>query len=299
MNQPDVAFANRQKSTTGRSYEPPAPKWVKTSLSALNAVAPQAAAGLLQHLFTTPPRVAMRAEETAVLATAQRWQSRVRGELMSGYEWGDTGAPAVLLLHGWGGHAGHMSAMVAPLLAAGFRVLAVDVPGHGNSPRANVALPHFHEALEDMAQRAGRDQVHGVIAHSFGAAGTTYALSRGLKIPRAVFVGPMTQFGALWDAVRTRTGVSQGLIQRMISRMEARFCLGFDEVEPVALAGKLNTPLLVLHDLDDDKVSVAQGEALVARWPGAALRTSSQLGHLKILKDAASVDAAVAFLART
>ncbi|GGP18379.1 alpha/beta hydrolase [Silvimonas iriomotensis] len=299
MNQPDVAFAKTQKSTTGRSYEPPAPKWVKTGLSALSAVSPQAAAGVLQHLFTTPPRTRLRAEEAAVLATARRWQSHVRGEIMRGYEWGEATAPAVLLLHGWGGHAGHMSGMVEPLLAAGYRVLAVDVPGHGDSPRAQVALPHFHEALEEMARRAGHDAVHGVIAHSFGAAGTTYALSRGLHIPRAVFVGPMTQFGALWDAVRNRTGVSQGLIQRMITRMEARYCLGFDEVEPVALAGDLTTPLLVLHDLDDDKVSVAQGEALVARWPGAALRTSNTLGHLKILKDQASVNAAVAFLTRT
>ncbi|MDR3428872.1 alpha/beta fold hydrolase [Silvimonas sp.] len=298
MNQADAKVISAKNSTTGRSYEPPAPKWLKTGLRTLDVVMPRTAASVLQRLFTTPPRPALRPDEAAVLAQARRWQGRVRGMAMSGYEWGNPDDPAVLLIHGWGGHAGHMSGMVEPLLAAGYRVLAVDVPGHGDSPPGQVALPHFHEAIEEMASRAGRDSVQGLIAHSFGAAAATYGLSRGLQIPRVVFVGPMTQFGALWAAVQARTGVSQRLVQRMISRMEARFCLGFDEIEPVVLAGQLQTPLLVLHDLHDDKVAIGQGEALVANWRGAALRTSSQLGHLKILKDQASVAAAVGFLQR-
>ncbi|WP_035052163.1 alpha/beta fold hydrolase [Andreprevotia chitinilytica] len=297
MNSPELAQIRNKNSTTGRSYALAAPLWLKTGLRTLNALAPHTAAGVLQRLFTTPPKLAPRADEAATLSQAKRWRTRVRGMQMAGYEWGDSG-PAVLLIHGWGGHAGHMTGMVAPLLKAGLRAIAVDVPGHGNSTYGRSSILHFHEAIEDMAAHAGQGQIKGIISHSFGAVATTYALSRGLDIPRAVYVGPLAQFEQLWRSVQLSTGVSRPQVERMISRLEAHYCVDFAELEPVTLARDLTTPLLVLHDEGDDKVAVSQGELLVASWPGATLRTTTRLGHLKILKDEATVTAAVEFLTR-
>ena len=40
------------------------------------------------------------------------------------WRWGSRDAPAVLLVHGWGGNAAQMRAFVFPLLSAGYRVIA-------------------------------------------------------------------------------------------------------------------------------------------------------------------------------
>ncbi|MCI2239685.1 alpha/beta hydrolase [Paenibacillus sp. TRM 82003] len=57
-------------------------------------------------------------------------------------------APRVLLVHGLGGAASTWS-LVAPALAHGFRLLLVDLPGHGDSPPPDPAEgPHAMRAAE-------------------------------------------------------------------------------------------------------------------------------------------------------
>jgi len=50
-------------------------------------------------------------------------------------EWGDPGAPPMVLLHGLTGHA-HIWDHMAPALAGRYHVLAPDQRGHGDSGRA-------------------------------------------------------------------------------------------------------------------------------------------------------------------
>ncbi len=46
--------------------------------------------------------------------------------------WGDPALPPLLALHGWLDNAGSF-ALLAPLLATRFRVIALELPGHGGS----------------------------------------------------------------------------------------------------------------------------------------------------------------------
>jgi magnesium chelatase accessory protein len=50
-------------------------------------------------------------------------------------ESGASSAPPILLVHGWGASIYMWRAWFAPLVAAGFRVLAIDLPGHGLSDK--------------------------------------------------------------------------------------------------------------------------------------------------------------------
>ncbi|MFC5436488.1 alpha/beta fold hydrolase [Rhodanobacter umsongensis] len=51
---------------------------------------------------------------------------------LSALTWGDEHAPALLALHGWLDNAGSF-ALLAPLLATHYRVIALDLPGHGHA----------------------------------------------------------------------------------------------------------------------------------------------------------------------
>ena len=57
-------------------------------------------------------------------------------------ESGRAEAPAVLLLHGWGASVYMWRAWFAPLAAAGHRVIAIDLPGHGLSDKAEDHAPY-------------------------------------------------------------------------------------------------------------------------------------------------------------
>ena len=57
------------------------------------------------------------------------------------FAWG--AGPSVLLVHGWEGRGAQLGALVDPLVAAGYRVVALDGPAHGDSPGrlSTLALP--------------------------------------------------------------------------------------------------------------------------------------------------------------
>lgn len=271
----------------------PVPAWLRTGMRAAGAVAPGAAARMAHEFFFTPPRAPLREAERAVLASGTRFSIEAGGRRVAGWAWGE--GPAVLLAHGWGGHSGQMTSLVGPAIAAGCRVVAIDLPAHGASAGRVSSLVHFAAALERAA--ALWQPVEAVVAHSFGAAAATYALFRGLAARRAVFFAPPARFDSFWSRFRAGAGVSDEVWRRMLRRAEDWLDVRFDGIAPIDLAPRMQVPLLVLHDGGDREVPFAEGVELARAWPGAALERTEQLGHLRLLRDPACVGRAVRFAA--
>lgn len=289
---PAVAAVGSPNSTTDRLRPVRVPGWFRAGFRVAGAVAPGAAARLARKLFFTPPRAPMRDEERAMLACGEPFVIEVGGERVAGYAWGE--GPTMLLVHGWGGHAGQMTPLVGPAVAAGFRAVAIDLPGHGESTGRVSSLVHFAAAIERAA--ALWKPVSGLAAHSFGAAACTYAMSRGLQVGRAVFFAPPARFDSFWARFRAGVGVSDEVWRRMLGATERWLGLRFDGIAPIDLAPRMTVPLLVLHDAGDREMPFAEGVELAARWPRAELRRAEGLGHLRILRDPGCVGEAVEFL---
>ena len=109
-------------------------------------------------------------------------------------EFGDPAAPVLLLLHGTGA-ATHSWRGLAPLLAARFRVVAPDLPGHGFTdplPGASLSLPGMATAVGALAGTLGI--APSVVAgHSAGAAVLARMCLDGTVAPRllAAFNGAL------------------------------------------------------------------------------------------------------------
>jgi pimeloyl-ACP methyl ester carboxylesterase len=58
----------------------------------------------------------------------------------------------------------------------------------------------------------------------------------------------------------------------------------------------MTTPLLVVHDRDDNETLWEDGVTLVETWPGARMITTEGLGHRRILRDPAVVEAGTRFV---
>lgn len=113
------------------------------------------------------------------------------------------GRRTALLLHGLMGSAESWSPVAAALAARGYRVLALDLPGHGDSPRD----PHStvesaaDAVVETVRRRPGRRRLIA-IGHSYGGTVLAAAADR-LPVDLAVYVDTTCAFtgGADRDAL--------------------------------------------------------------------------------------------------
>jgi pimeloyl-ACP methyl ester carboxylesterase len=310
-----------QASTSGSSVAPKnrtvvrsrnAVRLTKAALQTAFVVSEDLGASLAERLFTSPRRHSRPMREQTVLATARESVVEVTLRSPRGghsqvpittWRWGRSDAPTVLLVHGWEGRGSQLGAFVEPLLAAGLSVVAFDAPGHGSSPSNRLYLTDLADTIADVAAATTPgSQLHGIIAHSFGAAGVLLAGTRnGLHAPRNVMVAPNV---IIDDAVR-RFARLVGLDDADRIVLEQRLAahtgihpenLRLEQLTAGRGRDRASDSLLVVHDREDREVDIEHGERLAAMWPDSQLVETSGLGHRRILRDAGVIAAAVELL---
>jgi pimeloyl-ACP methyl ester carboxylesterase len=200
----------------------------------------------------------------------------------------------VLLVHGWGSRAAHFAALAAELVDAGFTAVAFDAPAHGASPGRRTNLVEIAGAAAAVASAVG--PLHGVVAHSAGAAAVALALHRGLAAPRLAFLAPAGNPEGFTRTFAARLGLGPSSLRAMRERAERRIGVRFDQIDIRRLAAGQRSALLVVHDLDDTEIRWEEGAAVADHWPGAELALTRGLGHQRLLKDEGVITRVASFL---
>ena len=276
-------------------------KALRLGLRLLSALAPGAAARVGARFWFGIPRPRVHEDARKFLQTGERIEIDVGRSRVVCWKWGQ--GPAVILLHGWGGYAGQLSAFVDPLVRSGRAVIALDAPSHGESspgtlgPR-RATLFDFSDAL--LAVARDQPRLAGVVAHSGGCAAVAWSLTRhSTFLPdRLVFIAPFARPSRYMALFQQTLGLSDRAMQKFREAAERRFNFRWVDFEVPEIAQRVVTPpLLVIHDKDDRETAWQDGADIAATWPQATLRTTSGLGHNRILRDPASVESTVRFIA--
>ncbi|WP_147320865.1 alpha/beta fold hydrolase [Hymenobacter lapidiphilus] len=279
---------------------PPGVKLLRLQFRLLAAISTEWAFRAAWRLFTTPRRLPEKAWEAAVLADAHRFAVPGPTGALAAYEWNSAGARMVLLVHGWEHRASFWGVLVRALVAADYRVVALDAPAHGASEGRRLTLPAYVRAVQAVADTLG--PLHAVVAHSLGGATVVggpvhFNAATGGGLPRLVLLAVPGSTPAVARRFADMLGLPPAVLARMsryIREQHGRDAESFSltQAGPVFPVGRA----LLLHDEHDESIPFAEARELAAAWPDLEFGATSGLGHNRIMREPAVLARIVMFL---
>lgn len=289
--------APRAQPKAGRFVETPAVKWLRHAFAVLHATSPTAAAHLAYLLLTRPPRVAERPWQACLRQRASQSTLPFERGHLALYAWGS--GPTVLLVHGWGARGTHLGKLVQPLVAAGYRVVAFDAPGHGLSSGRTATLPQFAGAIAAVATHVG--EVHTLVAHSFGVPMALWAqIDWGLRARRQVLFSSLDHCKWVTQEFARLMHLPQSVLahgrQLMVERSKSP--MDWERLAVGEMLARTSQPTLLLHDAQDPEVPIEHLFNLLAACPQRPLevRVTEGLGHHRLLGHREVTERLVAFI---
>ena len=223
----------------------------------------------LGEAMTRPALRAAGDAPPALAATAVRFPTPAGGSVAGWFSPGEAGRGAVLLLHGVRGSRHAMMSRALFLHRLGIATLAIDLPGHGESPapRITFGANESHGAAAALAwlvQRCPGERI-GAIGVSLGAA--SLMLARPVPAPAAVVLESM--YPTIEEAVADRLSLHVGsgaalLAPALLWQMPWRLGVETAQLHPIEALASLPSPLLVAAGSADRHTPLAETERLYA-----------------------------------
>lgn len=242
-------------------------------------------------IFLKPKKYQRPAAEEVWYASARK------RKLISGLainEWGVEGNPKVLLIHGWGGRGSQMGAFAEPLLVAGYHVIALDGPAHGESPGEETNAGVFSRALLSAQQELG--EVRACIGHSFGGGCAILSASLGMKVHKLITICSPSDYAKVVQNFLDFVKLSPWSQKVFYQILTVKAQMKLEDIHIAGLGKNLNTPVLIIHDKHDKEVRYQNALNLHQAWPASELMTTEGLGHRRILKDKLVIDRVIEFI---
>jgi pimeloyl-ACP methyl ester carboxylesterase len=256
--------------------------------ASIGRLAPDTVAGQMRRLFMAPRVAPPRAWELPLLARAERIQLRFG---LSALRWGS--GPTVLLQHGWEGRPTQFALLIEALITAGYSVVSLDGPAHGQSPGHEANVVVFARALVEAASEL--PPLHGLIGHSMGGASALLATQLGLRTQALVTISAPGRILTMLQRFARYMGLSATAGSRFIAHVERSVGILVADLDVARY--QLTMPGLIVHAEDDPLVPVAEAAVIHQAWPGSQQLRLLSGGHQRVLADPQLHAAVLALLA--
>jgi len=258
----------------------------------LSVLAPRLAARWAYKMFFTPMGLPRPDSEMPYYESANHSSMAYNGKKVALYTWGD-GAETILLIHGWASRGTRMGHLAEALVEKGYKVIAFDLPAHGDSEGKTTNLFEISELIAQICEKQG--SVHSIIAHSFGGMALCNAVHRhNLNVNRVVLVAPPFTMKYIFESFAAIMNITQKVSDMLVELIRRRFLeernVDVFELSVDSFVKSLNFPFLVIHDRDDKDISYSQGEGYANNLPDVEFVTTEGLGHRRILKEPEIMD---------
>ncbi len=207
---------------------------------------------------------------------------------------------SVLVIHGWRSRTEYMRALIEGYRDAGYKVVSLDLPGHGQSQGRRLTMVSAVDAARIAGEWFG--PFDAVVGHSFGGAIATNAVAGSIRnIPplaasRLVLIAAPSSLPAIFADFSRALNVgprSQSVMADTVERIAGRPLHDFTGDRQLVEA---TVPTLVIHAPDDREVSADHARSYAGAGDHVELFWADGLGHRRILADKGVVKRAVGFV---
>jgi pimeloyl-ACP methyl ester carboxylesterase len=291
ITQPKIEFLHSNHIDRKTEPTPPASPWkmrlIQGVFQTLGPVFPKTMAKHAFRIFATPRWRAKHTRTDAIIDSAKVTDFAFREFNIKLYEWGKQGDPIILLAHGWESRGTALRMFVKPLITEGYRIVAFDAIGHGDSGGKRNNLSTNSKTIAAIINHLGG--IYGAIGHSFGCSSLIFTLQHidnSLSIEKLVLLAvppKMTMIiGGLFKMLKAPETMQKAFYQnaidiygRDVSTVDT--ALAYPDVK----VGQL----LLIHDKEDDITPINTAERVVENWENARLIVTEGYGHFRIAKN--------------
>jgi hypothetical protein len=262
----------------------------QTAFSLLSKLAPGMAGKIIFKSSFKTKRYPLPIKEMELAKKATHKQLTAKGkETIQIYEWGS--GPIALLVHGWNGRGTQFHSVVDWLVAAGYKAVAFDAPGHGLSSGLESDIPSFARAILAIGIEYG--VVDLAISHSAGGLALGKAIEDGFKSANVALICPPESLKSALNSILDGFSLAEPARIVYLKLCEGRLGAGvWEKFDFSRFGGHLSglNNVIVVHDTDDREVPWKEGEAVSRYIDGAQLFSTHGLGHRRLLRSEALLE---------
>jgi pimeloyl-ACP methyl ester carboxylesterase len=246
-------------------------------------------------LFTTPIRHKMPKRELAMDENSQQFSlfiPKINKEIVV-YEYGASDKK-VLLVHGWSGRGTQLVKIADELIKKGFMIISFDAPAHGKSKGSSTIMIEFIASILELEKKYGPFEY--AIGHSLGGMSILNALKQNFTVKKAVTIGSGDVIQDIIDDFVKILKLKPEYGLRLKYHFETKFVGKMDDYSAYKAAQMVQIPVLVIHDQNDEDVSVNSAYHIDKHLAHSQLLITEGLGHRKIVGDPTVIEAILKFI---
>ncbi|TIS58804.1 alpha/beta hydrolase [Mesorhizobium sp.] len=288
-------------------------KVIRGVFAAAEHVAPRLSGRAAFELFCRTPnvkalsegerRAVERAADFMVEARHHRLKTKTGCVMVHEFrpEPGRRAAGTVLVIHGWRSRTEYMRALIEGYRDVGYRVVSLDLPGHGQSQGRRLTMVNAVDAARIAGEWFG--PFVAVVGHSFGGAVAANAIAGSIgNIPplaagRLVLIAAPSSLPAIFADFSRMLNVGPRSQVAMADRVERIAGRPLREFTGDRQLAHTPVPTLVIHAPDDREVSADHARLYAGAGDHVRLYWAEGLGHRRILADKGVIECAVGFVA--
>ena len=260
----------------------------------LYRISPVLAEKFARRLFITPIKHKIPKREFHMEAASQQsklFVPSINKEIVV-YTYGNSNKK-ILLVHGWSGRGTQLVKIADAFLENGYATISFDAPAHGKSGTKTTLMLEFIESILEVEKQYGPFEF--AVGHSLGGMSILNAVKKGLQIKKAVVIASGNSVINIVNTFTEKIGLPNKVAVLMKNNFEKKYHLEMESFSAYVVAKEVKIPVLVIHDNDDEDISVSEAYHLAENLSNKEILITNNLGHRKILGDLKVIEKIVEF----